>query len=100
MDVLPIIASIILRFRRIRSSPDALFGRQRRPLRLGRQRWRLQGRPLLKATAAAAHEVVVGVVEDELGGGRDDAVAATARVGDDERIGPGFEIGKDLLALK
>ena len=99
--VLHIIASIILRFRRIRSSPDALFGRQRRPLRLGRQRWRLQGRPLLKATAAAAaHEVVVGVVEDELGGGRDDAVAATARVGDDERIGPGFGIGKDLLALK
>ena len=96
MDVLHIIVSIIIRFRRIRSSPDALLGRQRRPLRLGRQRRRLQGRRLLEATA----EVVVGVVEDELGGGRDDAVAAAARFGDDERVGPGFGIGKDLLALQ
>ena len=55
----------------------------------------MQRRHLLQATA----EVVVGVVEDELGGGRDDAVAA-ARIGDDERIGPGFGIGKDLLALQ
>ena len=56
----------------------------------------MQGRRLLQATA----EVVVGVVEDELGGGRDDAVAAAARVGDDERIGPGFGIGNNFLALQ
>ena len=34
------------------------------------------------------HELVGGVVEDELGGGRDDATVVAARVGDDERIGP------------
>ena len=54
--------------------PNALLGRQRRPLRLGGQRRR-------QRSLVSSHELV-GVVEDELGGSGDDAVAA--RVGDDE----------------
>ena len=41
------------------------------------------------------HELVGGVVEDELGGGRDDATVVAAGVGDDERIGPVVSVGKD-----
>ena len=58
--------------------PNPLLRRQRRPLRLGGQRRR-------QRRLEPSHELV-GIVEDELGGGGDDAVAA--RVGDDERIGP------------
>ena len=66
--------------------PNALLGRQRRPLRLGGQRRRQRQR------LPPSHELVGSVAEDELGGGGDDAaVAVAARVGDDERVGPELE---------